>query len=80
MPNYIMILGPQSVCILHWLLTKMYQGQIHGAGSVYYGEFQAELAFRSIKYTLENGYRSFELKKGLLEKHIRGQYAAPLHF
>lgn len=58
MPNYIMILGPQS-------------GQVHGAGSVYYGEFQAELAFRSIKHTLENGYQSFELKRGLLEKHIQ---------
>jgi len=58
LPNYFMILGPQS-------------GQVHGAGSVYYGEFQCELAFRSIKHVLENGYQSFELKKGLLEKHIK---------
>ena len=99
MPNYIMILGPQSVSaslpkiieqfltllqytdlslfilILFWnfiLKTCKFKGQVHGAGSVYYGEFQAELALRSIKHTLENGYQSFELKKGLLEKHIKG--------
>ena len=48
-PNYFMILGPQS-------------GQIHGTGSVTYGEHQAELAWRTIRHTLENGFQNFEVK------------------
>ena len=40
-PNYFMLLGPQS-------------GQIHGAGSVYYGEMQAELIMNILKKVLES--------------------------
>jgi len=58
MPNYFMMLGPQA-------------GQIHGAGSVYYGEMQSELIWRTIKYTLENGFRSFCLKSELMDQHKR---------
>lgn len=56
-PNYLMLLGPQT-------------GQIHGTGSVNYGECQAQLMWRSIRYTIENGYRSFCLKPEILEKHV----------
>jgi len=54
-PNYFMILGPQS-------------GQIHGTGSVTYGENQAELAWRTIRYTLENGFENFEVKAEKFEE------------
>ena len=50
-----MILGPQS-------------GQIHGTGSVTYGENQAELAWRTIRYTLENGFENFEVKAEKFEE------------
>ena len=50
-----MILGPQS-------------GQIHGTGSVTYGEYQAELAWRTIRHTLENGFENFEIKAEKFEE------------
>ena len=54
-PNYFMLLGPQS-------------GQIHGTGSVTYGEYQAELAWRTIRHTLENGFENFEIKSEKFEE------------
>ena len=50
-----MILGPQS-------------GQIHGTGSVTYGENQSELAWRTIRHTLENGFENFEVKTEKFEE------------
>jgi len=64
-PNYFMLLGPQS-------------GQIHGAGSVYYGEMQAELIMNILKKVLEEGKSTFQVKQETFdkwvsdyEKHIR---------
>ena len=52
-----MLLGPQA-------------GQIHGAGSVYYSEMQAELFVNILRKVLEEGKSTFQVKQETFDKWV----------
>lgn len=56
-PNYFMMLGPQS-------------GQLHGVGSVYYGEMQAEFLINILRKTLESGSKTFQVKQSEFDQYV----------
>jgi 4-hydroxyacetophenone monooxygenase len=56
-PNYFMMLGPQS-------------GQLHGVGSVYYGEMQAEFLINILRKTLESGSKTFQVKQLEFDQYV----------
>ena len=53
-----MMLGPQT-------------GQIHGVGSVYYGEMQAELILNIIRNALEGNHKEFQLNQKTFDDYIQ---------
>lgn len=61
-PNYFMLLGPQT-------------GQIHGGGSVYYGEMQAELIMNIIRSVIERNYANVCLKESKMKEWIQNYTA-----
>ena len=57
-PNYFMMLGPQA-------------GVIHGAGSVFYSEMQAEFFINCLRRTLETGNKTFVVKESAFNQYIK---------
>ena len=56
-------------------ITKLFRGpqsgQIHGVGSVYYGEMQAELILNLIRRVIEGNYRNVTVKQSVFDQWVK---------